>query len=389
MATAAAIRPGENLRAQTQRPAAQSRRPAPADQAPAARPRTASPRPSAFTPVKVPRARKLPSNFVTQKESGNDLGRACDLGLRLVREGVVELLAPEEGENVIHHLGRCWAKKHEAALDAADVHLEIGAASDWNGKMSLSIEAFAPRTSAVSLTRFRRACLKVHPWLFGAIVEELSTLLAAYSPLFTAADAVQVQEYIHYGDEWFTQTWESLMENMNEDAPGFNADVGERDLVNWARRQRMPTPYDLGHDFPWPLYSGGQQRAQVLALLDTPRCDGLPGIETLREVRGLLQTLAERFSYDRRDTPQHMHPGHVTVIMAQSATERFDPVWESWQEFNDMAGETDLLSPYSNYEPLQSLSVDCEEDNETVLEYLRCLKLAQDGAQRLWTALSD
>lgn len=388
MATAAAIRSSENLHAQTQRPAAHRRRQHPADQAPAAHPCTAPALASAFTPLKVPRARKLPTNFVTQKESDNELGRACTLALDLARDGAVKLLAPEEGENVISHLGRCWAKKHQAALDAADVHLELTLGKSWSGEMSLNIEAFAPRTSLVQLTRFRRACRKVHPWLFGSVIEELSELLEAYTPLFTGREATQAMEYIHYGEDWLTQTWESLMESMDEDAPNFNGDVGERDLVNWARRQGMPTPFDLGHDLPWTLYCGGEKRQEVLGLLDTPHCDGLPGIGTLREALQTLNAL-NRFTGDRSSIFSGRHPGHVTIITAQSRNERFDPVRESWMEYISFAGEVDLQDPSNAYEGLQSLEVKSAKDNATVLEYLRCLKLAQECAHRLWTALSD
>lgn len=88
----------------------------------------------ALAPLIVPHARKLPHGFLLHTDERDLLRQACDLGRQLARDGSLTLLPPEEGENVIHHLGRCWAAQYQAALDASDVHLDLDWGRPWHGE---------------------------------------------------------------------------------------------------------------------------------------------------------------------------------------------------------------------------------------------------------------
>lgn len=338
----------------------------------------------ALAPLIVPHARKLPHGFLLHTDERDLLRQACDLGRRLARDGSLTLLPPEEGENVIHHLGRCWAAQHQAALETSDVHLDLDWGRPWDGPYGLLLSFYAQRTRTVYLTRFREACQAIHPRLFGSIIQRLDHVLMPYEPLFTAYDARMVHEHLHFGEDWCGELADDYKEQTGQDPD----ELPEAELLAWAREHGRLTPDEVCELLPQELYDGGMFTEHLLGQLMTPACDALPGITTLRETLLVLSALPAEFHADREWFHTHRHFGHVTVIAASKPEGNgFDPTHEAWMEYDEIYEGVDFEQHPT--EDLRSFWISSAQESESVLLYLDCLRLAQQAVRKLWAAIED
>lgn len=298
--------------------------------------------------------------------------------LRFAREGLVQLRPPHRGDHPFDYLARQYVEAHHETFSAPDVHIEVGCLSlSYRPEGGLSLKIWSRRGRVLSLHRLRADLGRVHPALFGAVMERLHQALSPYAPMFTAEDAYLGFLEWHYGDMWYDDALEDLTEASREEVQ-----PNERDLWRWVERKGRWSPGQVGRMFPRPLFKGDPRH---LALLRLPEVQRLQGIPALCALLDHLPTLPKTIAQGRtwHEGPL-MHPGAVDVVICQG-DQKHDPVLEFYNDLGDYMS----TDGYGEMEHLQEFCVTDSASHARAMEYFEVTADMQRRVRAMWDALVD
>ncbi|WP_043804501.1 hypothetical protein [Deinococcus gobiensis] len=299
--------------------------------------------------------------------------------LRFAREGLVQLRPPHREDHPFDYLARQYVEAHHETFNAPDVHMEVGCLSlSARPEGGLSLMVWPRRGRVLSLHRLRADLGRVHPALFGAVMERLHQALSPYAPIFTAKDAYLGFLELHYGDMWH----EDALEDLNE-ASHVELQPSERDLWRWAERQGRWSPGEVGRMFPRPLFKGHPRHLELLRLPEVQRLQGIPTLCALLDHLPMLpkSIMQGRIWYEER---RLIHPGAVDIVICQR-DQGHDPVLEFYNELGDYVAN----DSYGEMEHLQAFSVTDTASHARAMEYFEVTADMQRRVQEMWDALVD
>ncbi len=301
---------------------------------------------------------------------------AAKLILALSAAGVIRRIAPRPGHDPQTYLWDAYVATHAQDMNDPFVTYAAGMQQAWSGETgNLAIEVRPDMHRVTRIHALRAALEAVHPHAFAAVMWTLRTLLAPYDPIFTAADALDADTLVQYGDGWLDSIQEAYMDAHDADG---DADLYDLDVVmTWAKATGHGVPDDLNTKYPEALY-----RADVAFLHALGRATDAR-VVAVRDFLAYLDTLPVRFACRREWAEGEVpwRPGAVNVLVYMDTVER-DPVLEAYREVEDCF---EMQDP----EPLHLARIQDPDTHEDFITYLRTLTEVQARTRAFWDTVKD